>query len=83
MFNYDTAPALIPEWPTGSVMCLVLVAAAGDALKVIVPLTQAAMRDMAAIGDKEDSKLWFRIPRKTLARVDQGISVEDFERDAK
>jgi uncharacterized lipoprotein NlpE involved in copper resistance len=64
-------------------MCLVLVAAAGDALKVIVPLTQAAMRDMAAIGDKEDSKLWFRIPRKTLARVDQGISVEDFERDAK
>jgi uncharacterized lipoprotein NlpE involved in copper resistance len=83
LFNYDTDPALIPEWPTGSVMCLVLVAAAGDALKVVVPLTRAAMCDMAAIGDKEDRKLWFRIPRKTLARVDQGISVEDFERDAK
>lgn len=78
LYTFDDNPLLVPEWPEGSAMGLVLVSHEEDKIEALVVLTDSTMRDMADPSEKP--KLWFRIPRTTLCRVCDGLSPEDFER---
>jgi hypothetical protein len=78
LYTFDDNPLLVPEWPEGSAMGLVLVSHEEDKIEALVVLTDSTMRDMADPSEKP--KLWFRIPRTTLCRVCEGLSPEDFER---
>ena len=79
LYTFDDRPLLVPEWPEGSVMGLVLVSHEDDEIEALVILTESIMRDMAELS-MDKPKLWFRIPRTALCRVCDGLSPEDFER---
>lgn len=79
LYTFDDNPLLVPEWPEGSAMGLVLVSHKDDEIEALVILAESVMRDMADIS-MENPKLWFRIPRMALCRVCNRLSPEDFER---